>query len=839
MGFCSVLGGAAYFGFKRMSKETIAPEDPLNPTPLKDYAEGEWIPTGCAGCTSWCAKEVNVVEGRVLKIRGNPKSKVNGATSCPRSHMAIQQLYDPDRLKVPMKRTNPKKGQQEDPMFVPITWDEAANEIADRIMELRQNQETHKFMLLRGRYTQMNQNLYGRVPKILGSPNNISHSSICAEAEKFGPYYTWGLWAYRDYDVLKTKYIILWGADPISSNRQVSYQLSVWNKVMEQAEIAVVDPRFSASAAKADEWLPPKPGEDGALAVAMAHVILTEGLWSRDFVGDFKDSSRSFVVGEEVKEEDFEEIHTHGLVKWWNLELKDRTPAWAAERTGIPENQIIRVATRFAQNAPHVISWLGGGPCMQVRGGYTAMAVSALNGLVGSVDNEGGVLSGASVPHQGLPSEEAFIDDIAAAGNSNAKIDQRGYKEFPALNSGRSGGGVVTNRVADAILTEDPYDIKVAMGYWCNFAFSSPQTSRWAEALKKIPFFVHIVTHDSEMSRYADILLPSTHHMFEQWGYLTVKGNKHTHAWLARPVIERFFDVKDAETEVIWLVAEKLAEKGFSNLLDYFKTVKDPETGKEPTNGMEFMLYGNKHRLQPLWDPAEYKHGDRFDGWEDFVKAGVWNSAEYEYRKLWDAFKTETGKFEFYSETLKKALGGHAEKHNTSVDDILETCKYEVKGERSFVPHYEEPYFWGSPEEYPFVFVDHKSRLNREGRSANCYWYQDTKSVDPGDERWDDVARINPLDADKLGIRNGDEIKITSPVGEVTCRAKLWEGTVPGTVGKTYGQGHWAFGRVAATDFAKGTPRGGNNNDIIPADYERLSGSSSFYAHTRVRIERV
>ena len=156
--------------------------------------------------------------------------------------------------------------------------------------------------------------------------------------------------------------------------------------------------------------------------------------------------------------------------------------------------------------------------------------------------------------------------------------------------------------------------------------------------------------------------------------------------------------------------------------------------------------------------------------------------------------KTKTKQFEFYSETLKAALESHAERHNTTVDDILATCNYQARGEKAFIPHYEEPYMWGSEAEYPFVHVDYKSRLNREGRSANCSWYQELKDLDPGDEPWDDVAKINPIDAVKLGIETGDRIKLISKTGELECTAKLWEGARPGTVAKCYGQGHWAYG---------------------------------------------
>ena len=140
----------------------------------------QWKSKTCQGCTSWCSVQVYVVDGRAVKVRGNPNSKVNLGNCCPKCHLGLQQVYDPDRIKTPMKRTNPKKGRNEDPKFVPISWDEAFNTVADKIMELRNNNETHKYMLMRGRYSYMRDVLYDSMNKIIGSPNNISHRSIFA-----------------------------------------------------------------------------------------------------------------------------------------------------------------------------------------------------------------------------------------------------------------------------------------------------------------------------------------------------------------------------------------------------------------------------------------------------------------------------------------------------------------------------------------------------------------------------------------------------------------------------------------------------------------------------------
>lgn len=802
-------------------------------------ASGKWMPTTCQGCTTWDPAEVFVQRGRAVKVKGNRYSKQNDGLLCPKGHISLQQLYDPDRVKVPMKRTNPKKGRGVDPKFIPISWNEALNTIADKMMELRKNGETEKFLLLRGRYTYMRDTIYSALPKVFGSPNGISHSALCAEAEKAGCYWTEGLWGYRDYDLDNSKYVIIWGCDPLSSNRMIPATIKRFGDVLDKATVAVVDPRLNSSAAKAHEWLPIKPGEDGALATAMAHVILTEGLWSREFVGNFKDGKNLFKTGETVDEAAFEEKHTHGLVKWWNLELKDRTPQWAEEKTLISKDQIIRVAKGLAKAAPNAMVWMGPGAAMHVRGTYSAMAVHALNGLIGSVDQPGGPLATAKIPVKKIPKYKKYQDELAKKHSKKKKIDQRGYKEFPAMKK-KPGKGVVTNNVANAILKEDPYEIKVAIGYMNNFVFSGTGAERWEKAMEKIPFFAHITTNAAEMTQYADIVLPSTITMFEKLGYVKTKANRYATATLVQPVVKPMWDVKADETEIPWLLSKKLKERGFSNLYDFFKKeFKDPETGKEPKNGLEFTEYNLKIQTAPLWDGKKDVKGDKINGWKEFRKRGMWNSSPYKYKKRWGKFKTKTKKFEFYSETLKKALSEHAEKHKTTIDDILETCKYEARGKHAFIPHYESPYRWGNEQEYPFTFIDYKSKLNREGRSQNTTWYYEFKKMDIGDKSWDDVLQINPADAAKLGIKDGDKLKITSVVSSIVTKAKLWEGIRPGTVAKCYGQGHWAYGRLAS-DYQNLEPRGGNNNQLMPDDYDRLSGSTVRNGgFTGVKIEKI
>ena len=834
--FIKISGAAATV---TASSITILPTD--LEADSKTQEVGKWISTTCQGCTSWCPAQAYVLDNRVIKVRGNAESKASEGHICPRPHLAIQQMYDPDRVVSPMKRTNPTKGRGIDPKFVPISWDEALDTIADKMMELRNNNESEKLAVFRGRYSYLNDTIYYGLPKIFGTPNNVSHSAICAEAEKFGSYYTEGVWDYKDFDLDNTKYVLCWGADPLASNRQTAHFINVWGEVRDNGHITVVDPRLSATASKANTWVPIIPGEDGAMAIAMAHTILVNGLWSREFVGDFIDGKNLFIPGQEVDETLFEETYTLGVVKWWNLELKDKTVAWAADKVGVEAKTIEKIALDFANAAPRAISWVSPGATMQVRGGYNSMACHALNGLVGSVDHKGGVCQKLSAPTAKMPDYHHYQDEIAKKKTKYQKIDQTGYVDYPAMKKGKAGKGVITNRVADAMLAKDPYELKMAIGYWNNHAFSCTGTQRWEEALSKLPFFAHITTNIAETTQFADIVLPAKFSMFEKYGFLKNKQNLHGYSSLQQPVVKPLFDVKADETEIPFLLAQKLAERGFTNYLDFLKEgYKDPETGKMATNEVEFEENAIKYYTKPLWDGSHPNNGTPINGWKEFKEIGVWNTKKFPYKKNWGKFKTKTKKYEFYSETLKYALEHHAEHHNTEVDIVMAKCNYEAKGEIAFIPHYEEPYRFGDKKEYPLVFTEHRSRLNREGRSANTQWYHDMKDVDPGDVSGEDVVKINPVTAKEYGFKDGDMIKVTSVISSITCKLRTWEGVRPGQVTKCYGQGHWAYGRVATLDFHKAIPRGANTNELMPAETERLSGANVRHGgHTRVKVERV
>ena len=783
---------------------------------------GTWYPSTCQGCTTWCPIHVLIQNGRAVKIRGNTSSNSNPGTVCPRGHLIPQEMYDPDRLKTPMQRTNPVKGKGVDPQFVPITWDAALTTVATQLKTLRDNNEPQKLLYLRGRYSYSTDLQYSSFTKIFGTPNKFSHSSLCAEAEKNGPYYTEAYWGYRDYDLANCRYLLLWGVDPFRSNRMVPGTISKLETIKTNGKITVVDPVMTTSAAKANTWAPVIPGEDGALACAIAHQILVSGGWNKTFVGDFNNFINQFVAGATILETDFTEIKTNGIIKWWNLELKDRTPVWAESICGVSAATIIEIANDMVAVSPNVSVWLGPGPAMSPRGLYSSMAIYALHGLLGSTENIGGPCRQPSVPTTGVFSESSYVDAIAAAGNATTKIGVSGALNMPGIDGGSGyGKTAVTNDVPNAMLS-DPNAIKVCIANWNNFAFSCTNSIRWWNALSALPFLVHITPNASEFSQFADILLPAAHPTTERYSYMKNHGNLYSEASIQQPIATRLFDVRSDENEISYMLAEKLATLGFTNILDYYNTYVNPETLAVPTNYSEFAEFATMKFLKPVYDTFA-------GGWTEYKTVGVKSYGPAVYQAHWSNFGTTTGKFEFYSETLKAKLQAHATHigGGTTIDQVLAACNYLATGDLAFVPHYEGPLRHGTLATYPLTFIDAKSRFNREGRSQNLPFYYQFKKLDPGDENWSDVIKINPTDAATYGITDGALVNVTSEIGTLVCKAKIWDGLRPGTVSKCYGQGHWAYGRFASSNYATATPNGGSNNDVLVEDYERISGSTA------------
>lgn len=294
--------GAMGIGIHGLGLRTLS-EAQATPAP----SGGETVITKsfCHQCPARCGIDVYTTDGRVHAVYGTLDNPLSNGKLCPKGHYGQYILYDADRFKGPMKRTNPKKGRDEDPKFVPISWNEALDTLAGRLNNLREKGESHRFGLLFGRgWGATDAGLLGDWSKLYGSPNvGLNHSSMCSDASKKAKLCVDGNYEYNSYDYANTNYLLNFGAGFLDAFRPLNANLQVWGHMRSKSprtKVTVVDVHTNTTGAAADRSLLIKPGTDGAMALALAHVILTEGLWDKAFVGKFSDGVNRFKSGEVV-----------------------------------------------------------------------------------------------------------------------------------------------------------------------------------------------------------------------------------------------------------------------------------------------------------------------------------------------------------------------------------------------------------------------------------------------------------------------------------------------------------------------------------------------------------
>ncbi len=768
----------------------------------------------CHQCPARCGIDVYTTNGRVHAIYGSLDSPIANGKLCPKGHLGAYILYDPDRFKGPMKRTNPKKGRNEDPKFVPVSWDEALNTVAARLQSLRDKGESHRFAILFGRgWGASDAGLLGTFGKLYGSPNaEINHSSMCSDASKKAKSCLDGNYSYNAYDYANTNYVLNFGASFLEAFRPFNNNMQQWGLMRTKSpktRVTVVDVHLNTTAAAADRALYVKPGTDGAMALAIAHVMLTEGLWDREFVGDFKDGVNQFKPGLPVDPASFKEKWTLGLIEWWNNEVKDRTPKWAAEITTIPEKEIIAVAREFGTTRP-AIALFERGPTTHTNGVYNGMAIHALNALAGSMFAKGGLFYQMGVPYGPLPVKaDDYVDDYAKSGDrKKPRIDRVKTEDWPMASN-------MLQEIARNHLAGKPYQLDTAMFYLTNPTFNSPDPKAWEEALKDI-FVIDTSPFPGETAMLADLILPDHTYLerlqcaesypFQGWPMTTLRV----------PAVKPLYD-----TKVFGDVLIEIGKRIKGPMGEYYKALKDTE-----------------NVIRHLAKGFEKAPGDNgvtgFDTWKD---KGVWYKKPYLWQQIrgefyeWDGksynkpmkpeevkaklIKTESGKFELKSSYLEH-YAAYINK------------KLGIPEERVGFPQWVAPQYTGGGDLH---FVTPKTAMHAEGRSANLPHAIALQQPTVGGNKTV-YLEIHPDTARKRGIRNGDKVRIKSPVGGIEAIARYYQGVRPDTVVLPQEHGHWAMGR-----WAKNRLPTGSTTEVTANVSEPISGLAAYYTG-KVTVER-
>lgn len=262
---------------------------------------GEWIPSCCNMCGGQSGILVHVVNGVAEKIEPNhwnPNNYSNissdfldgyteefgckeGGAICPKGNAGIMQLYDPDRLEKPLKRTNPDKSVGADPKWQELTWDQALDEIAAKMKALRDAGEAHKLLWMSEDH--FFTHIQADFCKLYGTPNYSMHSNLCDVGRKAS--FKCVVGDERPLaDFLQSRYILLFGWNPTSAIKWVYLPRILTRAIEKGARLVVVDPYLCDTAAKAHEWLSIRPSTDGAMALAMGHVIVRDKLYDEEFI---------------------------------------------------------------------------------------------------------------------------------------------------------------------------------------------------------------------------------------------------------------------------------------------------------------------------------------------------------------------------------------------------------------------------------------------------------------------------------------------------------------------------------------------------------------------------
>lgn len=800
---------------------------------------GTWTPTACNMCGGQTGVLVQVDEGRVLKIEPNPDNPIgvanistdfwrwkntDGAAMCPKGNASPMALYDPDRVKTPLKRTNPEKGKGVDPGWVAISWDEALDTIAGKLEALRDAGEAHKLIWFSEDHSFVH--IQQDFCALYGTPNYHNHSNLCDVSRKAAFKLVMG--DERPLgDFANARYILLFGWNPLSATKW-SHLPRIFTRAIENgARFVVVDPYLSQTAARAHEWIPIRPATDGALALALAHLLIKWKLYDQDFVANWTTGFDEFAAF-----------------------VADKTPEWAEQITDVPAATIRRMARDMANLRPAVVdAWSGPGQHSNaVQGGR---AIALLNALLGTIDRPGGMIN---PERKGNAHQKVHGPTIEAPRLDNLPLYPFGH-----------GSGVYTEVLQSIADGTAAYIPKMGMVIFQNLVLSVPGTDNVIEALKKLEFLVVVDTMLSETAELADIVIPGTVYL-ERYD-LSTNWVTWSSVSLRQPVVEPIFG-QLPEYEFVVAVARRMGLKDADGN-DFFNTgpmsgqpVASTKTWYEEYLSKELLAGGPRMSLENLkklpgavWVDSK---GTRYEKYRDEVK-------------LPDGARVETGWAIVKSPDGKKVLGFRDKQGRTfkpdgsalkapadvSVDDAVQqvivdkdgtlwgfldaknilmsadgkslaflrdggflkgwntpsrlieftsaqaAAKKDRNGNSIDASPVYTPRDWFPSADYPLYLINWKEASHTHSRTFNNPWLIELMG-------WNRLA-INTATAVQLGVKDGDEIWVESPYGKARAVARVTEGIHPMVVGWQHGFGHWGLGHIAR---GKGTVDGMFNKTI-------------------------
>ncbi|MGE5204666.1 MAG: molybdopterin-containing oxidoreductase family protein [Chlamydiota bacterium] len=476
----------------------------------------EQIATNCEMCFWRCGVIAEVADGKVVKLEGNPDHPLTRGRLCARGNAGASLLYDPDRLKYPQLRA----GARGEGSFRRITWEQALDFFAQRLSDLKKKYGPESVAFFPHGVAS---GFFATLMKAYGTPNAAEPAfAQCRGPREVGYALTFGhgLGSPEPVDLEEAKLMVLIGSH-IGENIFTSQVTAFAEGLARGAKLIVVDPRFSTAAAKADWWLPVRPGTDIALLLAWMNVLIAEGGYDREYI-------TKYATG-------FSELASY---------VREFTPEWAEPITEIPAPQIRETARAMAQAKPAVALHPGRHATWYGDDTQRERAMAILTALTGSWGRKGGIFLPTPLKKGKFalpPFPESQLGRADGAGTT-----------YP-LASEEQG---VTNGLVEATLTGKPYPIKAWVVYGQNVLESIPQRQRTLQAIEKLEFMAVVDVMPMEQANYADLVLPEATYLERYDAPMMAESAKQPFVSVRQPVVDPLYESKPG-----WWIAQQMAQR--------------------------------------------------------------------------------------------------------------------------------------------------------------------------------------------------------------------------------------------------------------------------------------
>lgn len=546
------------------------------------------IRSACRMCHGVCQVLVHLKNGKVTKVTGDPKSPTSSGYLCPKGAASPDLLYHPDRLIHPLRRTGERGSNQ----WERISWDEALNEMTTRLDIIRNESGSEYFGMMQGTGRPYS-GFVARFAHAFGSPNITEPLHFCYLARQLASRYSCGQLPVADvygFGGQSPSCLLIWGCNVTYSGASDGMCGGMVNRALKSADhVIVVDPRCIGPAQRATHFLQIRPGTDGALALAMIHVLIDEDLIDHEFVANH-------TIG-------FEALKSH---------VREFTPEWAADITGMNTEQIRKATRTYAESKPAAIQW-GNAVDMNRCSFQTARAILILSALTGNIDRPGGdALWLAPDPvFRKSPWHEPSLAgaEFLPADKKACSIDAN---RFP-LNP-----GVQEPSFWQSIISAKPYRMRALWIMGSNPMLTATHALEVKKALGLLEFLVVSDLFMTPTAQMADLVLPAA-------SWLETEDVVSLHKiWcvLARPKLAQVGETR-CDRSVILDMAHRL--------------------------GLTEAFPWKDYRVYLNW--VLESTGMNF---EEFCRQGIIVSDQTYFKYQTDGFATPSKKFEIYSQSLEK-----------------------------------------------------------------------------------------------------------------------------------------------------------------------------------------